>query len=231
MPEFVPVISDTFLASFRGPVNVPLILVRAVAGLPEMDEHTAELVAELKDRVEKLRSTGRARFIWTPKVHTGGGILPAGAVQLFFKEQIVQVQAKADLEGKEGQALLLDPNGALLLQGTLNLFIHLQEGDPESVANRDLARVLCLMLDKKEAGARAVELFAGPVDDLYGQETHLRAEWHVTEEHVSWQWGEEGQSAMACFDVAQATWVSGFLTLVRLAWPEEWKWRSGAWRR
>jgi hypothetical protein len=235
------------------PVNVPLVLARHVAELPPSQALALEMAAKLRRRIEGLRRERRASFAWLPTRHAGAGFVGPGAVQLFFREGTMQVWAKGDLSGRETQSLLLDTNAALLFQGTLNLFLHflnpllgrkarpapyLVRDDvlvPE-IINRDIALVVTWVEEKLASEVECIELFAIPLADRYGRETVLRAVWDVESAHVSWQWAFDEMPSdgtdrdgrrdphAAYLDVEQATWVSGFITLVRLAYPQEWTW-------
>ena len=245
-PDFAPVVTDTvFKDSPPGgpPVNVPLVLARHIAELPPSQALALEMAAKLRERIKGLRRERRASFAWVPSQHTGADFVSPGAVRLFFREGTMQVWAKSDPKGRETQSLLLDANSVLLLQGTLNLFIHflnplmahkvgqapyLDRDDvlvPE-IINRDIALVVTWVKGELASEAGRIELFAAPLADRYGRETVLRAVWDVEPAHVSWQWEFDEVPYAAYLDVEQATWVSGFITLVRLAYPQEWTWMS-----
>lgn len=246
-PDFAPVVTDAIFEdspSDGPPVNVPLVLARHVAELPPSQALALEMAARLRERIEGLRRERRASFAWVPSRHAGAGFVSPGAVRLFFREGTMQVWAKGDPSGRETQSLLLDTNAALLFQGTLNLFLHflnplvghkarqapyLDRDDvlvPE-IINRDIALVVTWVKEKLASEAERVELFAAPLADRYGRETVLRAVWDVEPAHVSWQWEFDEVPYAAYLDVEQATWVSGFITLVRLAYPQEWTWVPG----
>jgi len=245
-PDFAPVVTDTvFRDSPSGgqPVNVPLVLTRHVAELPASQALAMEMAAKLRERIEALRRERRASFAWAPSRHIGAGFVSPGAVRLFFREGTMQVGAKGDPSGRETQSLLLDANAVLLFQGTLNLFLHflnplmahkvrqapyLDCDDvlvPE-IVNRDIALVVTWVKEELASEAERIELFAAPLADWYGRETVLRAVWDVEPAHVSWQWEFNEAPYATYLDVEQATWVSGFITLVRLAYPQEWAWVS-----
>jgi len=246
-PDFAPVVTDAvFRDSPSGgqPVNVPLVLTRHVAELPPSQALALEMAAKLRERIEALRRERRASFAWVPSSHTGAGFVSPGAMRLFFREGTMQVWAKGDPGGRETQSLLLDANAVLLFQGTLNLFIHflnplvgykvrqapyLDRDDvlvPE-IINRDIALIVTWVKEKLASEAGRIELFAAPLADRYGRETVLRAVWDVEPAHVFWQWEFDEVPYAAYLDVEQATWVSGFITLVRLAYPQEWTWVPG----
>ena len=246
-PDFAPVVTDAVFGAIPSdgpPVNVPLVLARHVAELPPSQALAMEMAAKLRQRIEALRQERRASFAWVPSRHAGAGFVSPGAVRLFFREGTMQVWAKGDPKGKETQSLLLDANAVLLFQGTLNLFLHflnplldhkarqapyLDRDDvlvPE-IINRDIALVVTWAEEKLVGGAERIEPFAAPLTDRYGRETVLRAVWDVESAHVSWQWEFDEVPYGAYLDVEQATWVSGFITLVRLAYPQEWNWVPG----
>jgi len=245
-PDFAPVVTDVIFKDSPPdgpPVNVPLVLTRHVAELPPSQALAMEMAAKLRERIEALRRERRASFAWVPSRHIGAGFVSPGAVRLFFREGTMQVWAKGDPSGRETQSLLLDANSVLLLQGTLNLFLHflnplmahkvgqapyLDRDDvlvPE-IINRDIALIVTWVKEKLASEAGRIELFAAPLADRYGRETVLRAVWDVEPAHVSWQWEFDEVPYAAYLDVEQATWVSGFITLVRLAYPQEWTWMS-----
>lgn len=242
--DFAPVVTDAVFGAIPSdgpPVNVPLVLARHVAELPPSQTLALEMAAKLRQRIEALRRERRASFAWVPSRHAGAGFVSPGAVRLFFREGTMQVWTKGDLGGRETQSLLLDTNAVLLFQGTLNLFLHflnplmghkarqapyLDCDDilvPE-IINRDIALVVTWVEEKLASDAECIELFAIPLADRYGRETVLRAVWDVETVHVSWQWEFDEVAYAAYLDVEQATWVSGFITLVRLAYPQEWTW-------
>jgi hypothetical protein len=243
-PDFAPVVTDAVFGvspSDGPPVNVPLVLARHVAELPPSQAQALEMAAKLRQRIEGLRQERRASFAWVPSRHAGAGLVSPGAVRLFFREGTMQVWAKGDPKGKEAQSLLLDANAVLLFQGTLNFFLHflnplmahearqapyLDRDDvlvPE-IINRDIALVVTWVEERLAGDAERIDLFASPLADRYGRETVLRAVWDVETAHVSWQWEFDEVLCAAYLDVEQATWVSGFITLVRLAYPQEWAW-------
>lgn len=243
-PDFAPVVTDAVFKDSPpdGPsVNVPLVLARHVAELPPSQALALEMAGKLRERIEALRRERRASFAWVPSRHTGADFVGPGAVRLFFREGTMQVWAKGDPKGKETQSLLLDGNGVLLFQGTLNLFIHflnplmahkvrqapyLDHDDAlaPAIINRDIALVVTWVKEKLASEAGRIELFAAPLADRYGQETVLRAVWDVEPAHISWQWEFDEVPHTAYLDVEQATWVSGFITLARMAYPQEWTW-------
>jgi len=243
-PDFAPVVTEVIFKDSPPdgpPVNVPLVLARHVAELPPSQALAMEMAARLRERIEALRRERRASFAWVPSRHTRADFVSPGAVRLFFREGTMQVWAKGDPSGRETQSLLLDANAVLLFQGTLNLFLHflnplvghkarqapyLDRDDvlvPE-ILNRDIALVVTWVKEELASEAERVELFAAPLADRYGRETVLRAVWDVEPAHVSWQWEFDEMPYAAYLDVEQATWVSGFITLVRLAYPQEWAW-------
>lgn len=250
-PDFAPAVTDAIFTDSPldgPPVNVPLVLARHIAELPPSQALAMEMAARLRERIEGLRRERRASFAWAPSRHTGAGFVSPGAVRLFFREGTMQVWAKGDPSGRGTQSLLLDANSVLLLQGTLNLFLHflnplmahklrqapyLDRDDvlvPE-IINRDIALVVTWVKEKLASGAERadnrhplIELFAAPLADRYGRGAVLRAVWDVEPAHVSWQWEFDEVPYAAYLDVEQATWVSGFITLVRLAYPQEWAW-------
>lgn len=252
-PDFAPAVTDAIYTDSPPdgpPVNVPLVLARHVAELPPSQALALEMAAKLRERIEALRRERRASFAWVPSRHAGAGFLGPGAVRLFFREGTMQVWTKGDPNGRETQSLLLDGNGVLLFQGTLNFFLHflnplvghkvrqapyLDRDDilvPE-IINRDIALVVTWVKEELASEAERadnrhplIELFATPLTDRYGRETVLRAVWDVEPAHVSWQWEFDEVPYAAYLDVEQATWVSGFITLVRLAYPQEWTWVS-----
>jgi hypothetical protein len=244
--DFSPVVTDAIFRDLipgQVPVNVPLVLVRHVAELPAGAVAT-EMAEGLRQRVEALRRERRASFAWAPVVHAGASFTCPGTVELFFREETMQVWAKAtpDAKAPQARALILDPNGALLLQGTLNLFVAClnplagpaggrDSGEPGRAGgaseplNRDMGAIVEWAREELAGGAERLDLFGVPLSDRYGRETVLRAAWDVGPAHVSWQWEFDGQPQAAYFTPEQAAWVSGFITLVRLAYPDEWGWR------
>ncbi|MBN1180168.1 MAG: hypothetical protein JXD18_13235 [Anaerolineae bacterium] len=235
--DFSPVVTDAiFRDSIPGQVsvNVPLVLVRHVAELPSVAA-AVEMAAGLRQRVEALRRERRASFAWAPAVHSGSSFTCPGTVELFFREETMQVWAKAALDTKAplARALILDPNGALLLQGTLNLFVACLNPLADSAGgqvgalrlNRDMGDIVEWAQEGLAGGATHLDLFGVPLSDRYGRETVLRAAWDVGPAHASWQWEFDGRPQAAYFTPEQAAWVSGFITLVRLAYPDEWVWQ------
>ncbi|MEA3375401.1 MAG: PqqD family protein [Chloroflexota bacterium] len=63
------------------------------------------------------------------------------------------------------------------------------------------------------AGEGEASLPAYPCPTLKGLRLHLK-------------WEFEDRPLAGYLDVRQATWVSGFITLIRLAYPDRWSWVS-----
>jgi hypothetical protein len=232
---FAPVVTDAIFqdaASEGAPVNILLVMVRLVAELPSYPS-AVEMAERLRRRIEALQKERRASFAWSPSVHTGMDLVSPGTVELFFREETMRVWGKASLEKRAGtSALLLDPNAALLLQGTLNLFVHVldplvhpasQDGaDP----NRDVAALVEWVRGEIAQGTERLVLFEAPLADRYGRQALLRAAWDVKAAHCAWEWEVDGTTPAAYLDARQSSWVSGFITLVRMAYPGEWVWRA-----
>jgi len=241
--DLAPVIDDDVFRAVQpsaAPVNVPLVLVRHVAEPPRSRGVTVELAARLKRRVAELRDRREAALSWTPGEGWRG---PApGAVEYFFEEGSIQVYAKGSPEARAAttRTVLLDANGALLLQGTLNGFLHYlnplaaerveqapyldEEVLRPEMINQYLIQLVQWARGRLEDGASSVRLFAAPTRDLFGERGVLRATWVVDPPHISWGWSSEDRSVSLYLDVRQAAWVSGFITLLRMALPDEWRW-------
>ncbi|MEA3377618.1 MAG: hypothetical protein U9R72_15640 [Chloroflexota bacterium] len=263
--RLVPVVTDAVFTDrlpSDAPVNVALMLVRHIAAPPRSRAPGMEMATKLKRRVEELREKRQASLVWSPVLSPSGsdrspwscgprtqgtdgvwtGRVPPGAVELLFEEGTIRVHTRASLDGEGTRALLLDANGALLLQGTLNFFLHYLnplvaervEQAPyldddvlvPEILNRYLVQTVEWARGKMEAGARRVELFAAPLADRYGRQTVLRAVWQPEPPHICWQWEFEERCLAGYLEVRQATWVSGFITLIRLAYPDQWSWVS-----
>jgi hypothetical protein len=245
-PDFVPVIDDAALAGFApegAPIHVPLVLARHVVELPPAQGMTWEMVEGLRRCVEAARRVRRASLVWAPG-QVEAGTARAGAVELHFDEGTMLVWGQAGPGRAEARSVLLDANAALLFQGTLNFFMHflnplvagrvrqaayLERGDvlvPE-IVNRDLIAAVDWARGELEAGRDEIELFALPLADRYGRRTTLWAVWGVEQGCISWQWEFDGVLSGAYLDVERAAWVSGFMTLVRMAYPGDWAWMAG----
>jgi hypothetical protein len=232
---FAPVVTEAIFrdaASAGAPVNVPLVMVRLVAELPSHPS-AAEMAERLRRRIDALQKERRASFAWSPSVHTGTDLVSPGTVELFFREETMRVWGKASLEKRAGaSALLLDANAALLLQGTLNLFVHVLDplvhpaGQDSATPNRDVAALVEWAREGIAQGKERLVLFEAPLADRYGRHAVLRAAWEVKAAHCAWEWEVDGTAPAAYLDVRQSSWVSGFITLVRVAYPGEWAWRA-----
>lgn len=243
--DLIPVITDETLANplpSDAPVNVPLVLARHVAELPLIRGLSLELSTKLRQSTEAVAQKGKSSLIWEPENTWIGASSKPGTLEFFFDERLVQVHTKTSPEERETstQSLFLDANALLLYQGMLNCFAHYLnplvaerveqapyfEDDvlvPE-IINHHVAEVVRWAKGKVDEGAKRVELFAAPVADRYGRETILKANWVVLPPHAGWCW-EFGECPLGAYlDVKQATWVNGFITLIRLAYPDEWAW-------
>ncbi len=243
--DVAPIIDDGLFQAVEGsdaPVNVPLVLARHVADLPESQGHSLSAANRLRETVEELREEGRAAVMWAPTTRWRGP--EAGAVKYFFREEEIEVYAKASLDtSRATHSFLLDGNGAVLFQGTLNAFLHylnplmveyvaqapyLESGTRPAIINRalnDLVRWARAQMDK---GSRCICLFAASCADRYGQPGTLEAVWHLNPPHIAWGWKSRERVLYGYLDVQAATWVSGVITLLRLTYPDKWRWRSDA---
>lgn len=243
--DVAPVIDDGLFraaAASDAPVNVPLVLARHVAGLPVSQGPSLEAANRLREVVEKLRDRGRASVVWDPTTRWPGP--GAGAVKYFFREEEIQVYARAALDwSRATRSFLLDGNGAVLFQGTLNAFLHylnplmvehvqqapyLEAGTRPAIINQAVADLTRWARRQMDGGSRRVCLFAASCNDRYGQPGTLEAVWHVNPPHVGWGWTSEDRSVYGYLDVPMATWVSGLITLLRMTYPDRWRWRSDA---
>jgi hypothetical protein len=240
--DLVPVIDEAIFKAVEpsdAPVNVPLVLVRHVAEPPLKQAVSLETGDRLKGAIEALREGRRASFLWSPTSAWRGP--SPGSVEYYFEEEAIQVYAKSSYGGRTGlRTILLGVNGALLFQGTVNAFLHFlnpivaerarqapyfDEGvlRPE-IINKHLIRLTRWARSKVDEGERRIPLFCVPVRDRYGQQGHLEAAWLVEPPHISWTWRSDDRSAESYLNVEQATWVNGFVTLLRLTYPDRWVW-------
>jgi hypothetical protein len=240
--DLAPVIDEAIFQVVEpsdAPVNVPLVLVRHVAEPPLKQAVSLETANRLKDAIEALREGRRASLLWSPTSAWRGP--SPGSVEYYFEEEAIQVYAKSSYGGRTGlRTILLDANGALLFQGTVNAFLHFlnpivaerarqapyfNEGvlRPE-IINKHLIRLTRWARSKVDEGERRITLFRTTVLDRYGQQGHLEAAWIVDPPHISWSWTSEDRSVKSHLNVEQATWVNGFVTLLRLTYPDRWAW-------
>jgi hypothetical protein len=76
---------------------------------------------------------------------------------------------------------------------------------------------------------QTLTLFEVRVVDTFGRPTRLWARWYPNRDLASWEWQfEEGElpAGGIAFTVEQAALLSGFLTLLRLAFPDDWSWEE-----
>ncbi len=240
--DLAPVIDEGLFQAVEpsdAPVNVPLVLVRHVAELPLRQAVLLETGNRMKRAIETLRERRRAVLLWSPGPRWRG---PApGSVEYFFEEATIQVYAKTAPTGRTGvRRILLDANGALLYQGTLNAFLHFlnplvadrvkqapyfDEGvlRPE-IINKHLIQLTRWARTRIDDGVRQLCLFSAPISDRYGQQGLLHATWIVDPPHICWSWELDGRSLGGYLNVKQATWVNGFIALLRMTYPDDWAW-------
>jgi hypothetical protein len=240
--DLAPVIDEAIFEAVEpsdAPLNVPLVLVRHVAEPPLKQAVSLETANRLRRAIKALRERCRASLLWSPTSAWRGP--SPGSVEYFFEEEAIQVCAKSSYKGRTGlRTVLLDANGALLFQGTINAFLHFlnpivaerarqapyfDEGvlRPE-IINKHLIRLTRWARSKVDERERRFPLFRAPVLDRYGQQGHLEAAWIVDPPHISWTWNSEDRSIDTYLNVEQATWVNGFVTLLRLTYPDRWAW-------
>ena len=245
MPEshdVAPVVGDALfhaVCASTAPVNVPLVLARHVAGVPADQGPSLTASGHLREVVEELGKRGKAAVVWDPSAR--GRRNGAGTVEYFFREEEIQVHTRASLDtGRATRRFLLDTNGAVLFQGTVNAFLHylnplmiehveqapyLDPGTRPAIINRPVAALTRWARAQMEGGSRQIRLFAASCRDRYGQPGILEALWHVNPAYISWGWRSDERAVRGYLSVQEATWVSGLMTLVRLTYPDEWTWQ------
>lgn len=247
MPEahdVAPAIDDALFRAVHesdAPVNVPLVLARHVAGLPPSQGPSLAAANRLREVVAQLRERKQAAVVWDPTARWRGHA--AGTLKYFFQEEQILVYAKAALDTSRSTcSFLLDSQAAVLFQGTLNVFLHylnplmieqveqapyLEPGTRPAVVNKALIALTGWAQGKLKGGSRRIRLFAASCSDRYGQAGILEGVWQVTPPYIAWGWKSQERTLHGYLNVEMATWVSGLITLLRMTYPEQWRWRGG----
>lgn len=218
-------------------VIVPLMLVRHVAELPDAGAFP-DAVERLRADVARHLEHGERQYPFVTGQTERGDVLGVILYPALRKAEVIGLAP--DL--RSTARMTLSPNGVHLLHGWLVFAVHSLATDrpgghpygqvggiqPE---NADVAAVRRRLLAMVEAGDKeqALTAFSVRVVDVFGRPHTLRARWYPHRGLVSWEWEPlEGDlpAGGVFFDLEQAALLAGFLTLLRLAYPEEWSWRE-----
>lgn len=220
-------------------VVVPLMLTRQVAELPDAGAFPDAIERLHKDVTHYLES-GERQYAYVTGQTEQGDIL--GII-------LYPVLGKAELIGlslgnlKKTMRLTLSPPGLHLLHGFLVFVVHIlsaaqpfphpygEERAQLPLENTDAITVQQHLLEQVDAGdgEQALALFEVRVVDTFGRPTLLQARWYPNRDLASWEWRcEEGglTSEGIVFSTDQAALLAGFLTLLRLAFPDDWSWEE-----
>lgn len=218
-------------------IVVPLMLARHVAELPDAGSFP-DAVERLRGDVSQVLKAGERQYPFVTEQTEAG---PVGII-------LYPALEKADILGlslnlKQTRRLVLCPSGLHLLHGFLVFIVHtlstaqptahpyLQEGSkvqPENVDVASVQRYLLMRVDGADED-QVLTLFEVAVVDTYGRPCRIRARWYPNRDLASWEWRfEEGEMAEdgIAFTLKQAALLAGFLTLLRLAFPDDWSWKE-----
>jgi hypothetical protein len=241
---FVPLIDRGVLeasedACVEG-VVVPLMLTRHVADPPDAGAFP-DAIERLRSDVARHLETSERQYAFVTGQTERGDVL---GVILYLALKKAEVIGLTCGDAARTTRVTLSPAGVHLLHGFLVFVVHaLCASQPaahpygeerertQPPENTDVAAVQRHLLARVDAGdeAQALTLFGARVVDTFGRPTSLQARWYPNRGLASWEWHvEEGELARAgiLFTLEQAALLSGFLTLLRLAFPDDWSWQE-----
>lgn len=222
-------------------VVVPLMFVRHVADLPDPGAF-ADAVERLRADVSRHLQSGERQYAFATGQTLRGGVLGMILYPALKKAEVIGLSVD---DNDRTSRMTLSPNGLHLLQGFLIFVVHslaapLPTSHPYgedrtlgAMENADVAAVQKFFLDRVNADDlnQSLRLFQARVVDAFGRPTILEAKWYPNLDKASWEWRfvEETNGPIAggiAFDMQHAALLSGFLTILRLAFPKEWSWQE-----
>lgn len=241
---FVPLIDRGVLEASEGTciddVAVPLMLTRHVADPPDAGTFP-DAIERLHTDVNRHLQSGERQYPFVIGQTERGDVLGIILYPALKKAEVIGLSID-NLE--QTTRLTLSPSGLHLFHGFLVFVVHslsatqpishpYEEGERErsSPENTDVATVQQHLLRQVDAAdeEQALALFEVRVVDTFGRPTRLWARWYPNRDLTSWEWQfEEGELSAGgiAFTVEQAALLSGFLTLLRLAFPDDWSWEE-----
>lgn len=241
---FVPLIDRGVLEASDGTciedIVVPLMLVRHVAEPPDAGSFP-DAVERLHGDITRVLKAGERQYPFVTD-QTEGGVL---GIILYPALEKADVLGLSPNDQKQTRRLVLSPTGLHLLHGFLVFIVHTLSATQPTThpyqqdesrthrppENTDVARVreyLSMQVDGADEG-QVLTLFEMTVVDTYGRPSRIWARWYPNRDLASWEWRfEEGEPAEdgIAFTLEQAALLSGFLTLLRLAFPDDWSWKE-----
>lgn len=217
-------------------VIMPLMLARLVAAPPDAGAFLSAVERLHADIARHIRS-GERRYPFTIGMTRNGAL----GIVLYTALRKADLIGLSTSDPQQTACLTLSPSGLHLFHGFLVFVTHSLHGakdmsgsevqGPSPKQNMDVARVQQHLLGMVNLGneGQALRLFGVRVVDTYGRPAQLSAKWYPNRAWASWEWqfgeGDQASGGIA-FTMEQAAQLSGFLTLLHMAFPKEWVWEE-----
>lgn len=226
-------------------IVVPLMLVRHVADLPDPGAF-ADAIERLRADISRHVQSGERQYAFVTGQTPKGDVLGIILYPALKKAEVIGLDFSDE---DKTSRMTLSPNGLHLLHGFLIFVVH-SLAAPQSIShpygpnrtsgtpqNTDVAAVQQFFLsrisddDLNQSLNLSLRLFQVQIVDSFGRPAVLAAKWYPHLGKASWEWrfveGADGPtSGGIAFELKHAALLAGFLTILRLAFPEEWSWQE-----